>query len=184
MDRCDLYDRWNEMSKQERLDALKELIQDTAEDWGYAPPEVVDGEFDDPGMMGEWDYDSETVSLGMDNYDDPDDAVDAAYHELGHMMEDYDGFGDPETEGTLRAPWEFETEFPTHDDVDAFGEANAEDHKRKCEAREPFESPGRPPPPPPRGRGSQGSTGGGSSSPPDHNVSFDDYETSWSVDFG
>lgn len=89
MDPIELVDSWDDLDRDERADALGEIVNDTLEDWGYDPVETdvdaLDGanaHYDD----GEVVFDGEYLET-----DNPYEAIETAFHEAAHAMNDQDG---------------------------------------------------------------------------------------------
>jgi hypothetical protein len=90
MDPADVVVSWADWSREERLGALSDVVNQTLEENGY---DDVDTQDDDIGYSSNYNPDTNTVSFGDDmlDADDPMDALQSAYHETGHAMRDQDG---------------------------------------------------------------------------------------------
>ena len=81
---------WDVMSEDEKLAALGEIINETLSGLGYEEADVESGELE--GALGETSDGTITLDSGSTLLDAPfSDALDTAYHETAHEMDDQDG---------------------------------------------------------------------------------------------
>jgi hypothetical protein len=81
---------WDVMSEDEKLAALEEVINDTLADLGYEQVDVESDTLD--GNAGETSEGTITLDSGTTLFDDPfSEALDTAFHETAHEMDDQDG---------------------------------------------------------------------------------------------
>lgn len=96
---CSVLDDWEDMTQDERVDAMMEVINDALEAWGFDPvnhnetrDDSKDGELGPP--LGEYDPDSDGVWFDSDFVDqaNAEEALATALHEGIHAAEDQVGF--------------------------------------------------------------------------------------------
>ena len=123
MDPCDAFEGWDDG---DRLEMLQELIADALAEWGFDGVDVVNAPVD--GAPGE--YDSGIIYLDLDNpaFEDAQDAMSVAYHEVMHAMLDQAGLGGGGLEEELEAGF--------------LGARAADEALEGCECGEPAESSG------------------------------------------
>jgi hypothetical protein len=95
VDACALKAKWGEMDAAERLEALKEIINEMLTEWGYDEVDVEQGHL--PGALGNWTYDENTVYLDYEKTlerDDFGEALNTAIHEAAHAARDME-HGEP-----------------------------------------------------------------------------------------
>lgn len=127
MDPCEAYEDWEDWDGDERFEALKELIQEALEEWGFDSVDVVNTDLD--GEPPE--YDSGIIYLDTNDdarFGDAQDAMSHAYHEAMHAILDQAGLGGGGLEEELEAGF--------------LGSRAADEALQGCECGEPAESSG------------------------------------------
>jgi hypothetical protein len=107
------------MDAAERLDALKEIINDLLEDWGFDEVDVIQGDLSTAGAegdaaLGSWDFDQNTITLDYERTlerDSFDEALDTAIHEATHAARDHAHGQSMGTGGGHRVPDDVFAEF-------------------------------------------------------------------------
>lgn len=88
---CDDFDDWDNRTPDEKLDALRNLINDQLAEQGYDPVDVGEGEL--PDEWAETDEDGHRVTFDKESLEEGDlrDLVDTANHEAEHARQFQDG---------------------------------------------------------------------------------------------
>lgn len=101
MTSCNLLGKWPEMSHDERLDALNEIVHEALSSWGFQPVPVVGG-YDNEYTPAEFDTTSQTIQFQDQYLDDSGDSEDSffdivgiALHEATHVAEQQSGIAVP-----------------------------------------------------------------------------------------
>jgi hypothetical protein len=84
-----LASEWDDMSAEDKLEALDRVVNDFLEDWGYPPVDVVGAELDD--ALGEYDDARDEITFDLDSTlgeDSFSEALDTAFHEAAHALND------------------------------------------------------------------------------------------------
>lgn len=102
MTAAELYAEWDDLTMQERMEGLTEVINDTLSDAGYAEVDVGVDDLSGESASGHFDSSDNSIELDSDHVmnGDPADVLDTAFHEAAHAMEfqdgDYDTLSDEE----------------------------------------------------------------------------------------
>ena len=120
---CETYEFWGEI---DRFEALRDLVSDALNEWGFDDVDFVNGEGPGGGAPGE--YDDGIIYLDMDNeaFDDPETGMSIAYHEAMHAMLDQAGLSTFDLEEELEAGY--------------LGARAADEALQGCECSEPVSS--------------------------------------------
>jgi Zn-dependent membrane protease YugP len=98
MDPCDLYADWTDIAgTSEQLDGLQDLADSIAEAWGLEGVTVEFGDVDGDDF-GEYDPNTDTITIDLDGLTDPHEAIDTVFHESTHALHDQWGFSEDEME--------------------------------------------------------------------------------------
>lgn len=149
MDPCEMVDEWQNMTAQERLDALEEMINDGLEGLGYAPVTTEIADLSNSNANA--DYSNGHVRFDAEHLEGEDalKLIETAYHEMAHAMEhqdgDYGSLTDEEREqyndewivdDSEDGAWEFE-ENDFHPDIEAFADYMTGQAVKDCQSQEP-----------------------------------------------
>lgn len=94
MDACELYESWDQIAgTSEQLDGLQELADGIADAWGLEGVTVEFGEVDSDDF-GQYDPDTNTITIDLDGISDPDEAFDTVFHESMHASHDQWGLSE------------------------------------------------------------------------------------------
>lgn len=146
MEPCDLVNQWENLTAQERLDALEELINATLQDNGYLPVTLEISNL--TGAFGHFDDVSNHIRFDADRLENSsvDQLIITAFHEAGHAMEfqdgDYEALSDAEQEQyndefiVEGSSMDFE-ENDFHPDIEAYAVFKTNELLKECQSQDP-----------------------------------------------
>lgn len=127
MNPCNTSENWESWDNNQRFEALEELIQEALEEWGFDSVEVVNTDLGENPP----EYKDGVIYLDLNNksiFDNSQDAMSVAYHEVMHAMLDQAGLGGGGFEEELEAGF--------------LGSRAADEALEGCACGEPVESDG------------------------------------------